>query len=110
MGGETTVTLRGAGLGGRNLEVALAAALTLEGAHKVVVMTLATDGVDGPTDAAGAVISGETITKARAKGLEPEIALNENNSYPILDALGSLIKTGPTGTNLNDLVVGLVYR
>jgi glycerate-2-kinase len=72
-------------------------------------MTLATDGVDGPTDAAGATISGETVVRARAAGFEPETSLTENNSYPILDALGALIKTGPTGTNLNDLVVGLVY-
>jgi glycerate 2-kinase len=109
MGGETIVYVRGSGRGGRNQELALAAAKSLEGVPQVAVMTLATDGIDGPTDAAGAVITGKTIPKARALGFDPETALAENNAYPLLDATESLLRTGPTGTNLNDLVLGLVY-
>jgi glycerate 2-kinase len=109
MGGETTVYVRGSGRGGRNQELALAAAKGLEGVAKVVVMALATDGIDGPTDAAGAVITGKTVPKARALGFDPESALAENDCYPLLDAAGALLHTGPTGTNLNDLVLGLVY-
>ncbi len=109
MGGETTVTVQGAGKGGRNQEFALSAALVLENARDVAVMTLATDGVDGPTDAAGAIVTGETIARARALGLNPESALDENDTYPLLNAIQALMFTGPTGTNVNDLAVGLVY-
>jgi hydroxypyruvate reductase len=109
MGGETTVTVQGSGRGGRNQEMALAAAMTLEGIPKVAVMTLATDGVDGPTDAAGAIVTGETIPHAHSLGLSPESALAENDVYPLLYAVNALIRTGPSGTNLNDLAVGLVY-
>jgi glycerate 2-kinase len=107
MGGETTVTVVGDGLGGRNQELALAAAFHLESKPDAALMSLATDGVDGPTDAAGAVVNGETILKARRLGLDPEQALERNDSYPILKDVGALIQTGPTGTNLMDLVVGL---
>lgn len=110
MGGETTVTVRGGGKGGRNQELALTAALHLEGAAGVAVMSLATDGVDGPTDAAGAVVTGETVPRARALGLDPEAALADNDAYPLLEAVGALLRTGPTGTNLNDVVIGLRYR
>lgn len=110
MGGETTVTVRGTGLGGRNQELSLAAAITLEGIPNVALMALATDGVDGPTDAAGAIISGDTILKMRAKDFDPNAALSENASYHALNAAGALLLTGPTGTNLNDIVVGLVYK
>jgi hydroxypyruvate reductase len=109
MGGETTVTVRGSGRGGRNQEMALAAAMALEGLRNVVIMTLATDGVDGPTDAAGAIVTGETIPFARSLGLDPESALANNDAYPLLYAVNSLIRTGPSGTNLNDLAVGLAY-
>ncbi len=109
MGGETTVTVRGDGRGGRNQELALAAALALEGVRDVAVMSLATDGIDGPTDAAGALVTGESAARARARGLDPHAALQANDSYTLLDALDLLIRTGPTGTNLNDLVVGLAY-
>ena len=75
----------------------------------MTVMALATDGVDGPTDAAGAVVSGESARRARRLGLDPLAALQANGAYRVLDALGALLGTGMTGTNLNDLGVGLVY-
>jgi len=109
MGGETTVSVRGQGLGGRNQELALAAAIALADTQRVAVMSFATDGVDGPTDAAGAIISGGTVARARSLGLVPQEALQENDAYPLLKAVGALLHTGPTGTNLNDLVVGLIY-
>ena len=109
MGGETTVTIRGDGRGGRNQEIALSASLALEDIENVALMSFATDGIDGPTDAAGGIITGTTTRTARAFNLEPRRALEDNNTYPILDAVGGLIRTGSTGTNLNDLVVGLVY-
>lgn len=107
-GGETTVTVRGAGRGGRNQELALAAAIALEGLPGVTLMALATDGTDGPTDAAGAIVDGETARRAREAGLDPLAALDENDSYPLLDRVGALMRTGPTGTNVNDLLVLLV--
>ncbi len=107
-GGETTVTIRGEGQGGRNQELALAAALALDGWPGVLVMALATDGTDGPTDAAGAIVTGETVSRARALGLDPRAALAANDSYPFFNALGDLIHTGPTGTNVNDLLFLLV--
>jgi len=109
MGGETTVTVRGQGLGGRNQELALAAAITLSGTQRVAVMSFATDGVDGPTDAAGAIITGDTASRSAAQGFDPREALQENDAYPLLKAADALLHIGPTGTNLNDLVVGLVY-
>ncbi len=107
-GGETTVTVRGEGKGGRNQELALAAALALEGWPGVLVMALATDGTDGPTDAAGAVVTREKVARARALGLDGWAALEDNDSYSFFDALGDLIRTGPTGTNVNDLLFVLV--
>ncbi len=103
-GGETTVTVRGGGKGGRNQELALAAALAMEGVPGVVLVALGSDGTDGPTDAAGAVATGETVARARSLGLEPAVHLEENDAYPFFDALGDLIRTGPTGTNVNDLM------
>ena len=108
-GGETTVTVRGAGRGGRNQELALGAALALAGRRRAAVFSFATDGVDGPTSAAGAVVTGETVERAAALGLSPHRALAENDSEPFFDALGDLWRSGPTGTNVNDLVVALVY-
>lgn len=107
-GGETTVTVRGHGRGGRNQELALAAALALEGLPGVALMALATDGTDGPTDAAGALVDGTTIGAARSLGLDPVAALANNDSYSLLAAVGALMLTGPTGTNVNDLLVMLV--
>jgi hydroxypyruvate reductase len=107
-GGETTVTVRGEGKGGRNQELALAAALALDGWRDVLIMALATDGNDGPTDAAGAIITGETISRARERGLDARAALEANDSYHFFEALGDLIRIGPTGTNVNDLLFVLV--
>ena len=109
MGGETTATVVGSGKGGRNQELALAAAMVLDGAPNVALMALATDGMDGPTDAAGAIITGETVQRMHALGTDPQVTLAENDAYPALQACSALIHTGPTGTNVNDLVVGLVY-
>ncbi len=103
VGGETTVTLRGAGRGGRNQELALAAALALAGTPDVALVALATDGGDGPTDAAGAVATGDTVRRARALGLDPAARLAHNDAYPFFEALGDLLRPGPTTTNVNDL-------
>ncbi len=107
-GGETTVTVRGSGMGGRNQELALAAAIALDGWRDVLLMALATDGTDGPTDGAGAVITGETVSRARALGLDPLAYLEENDSYHFFSASGELLRIGPTGTNVNDLLFLLV--
>jgi len=107
-GGETTVTVTGKGLGGRNQELALAAASRLKGSEGIALASLSTDGVDGPTDAAGAVIDGKTVIRALKVGLAPEKFLAENDSYHFFSRLGDLILTGPTGTNVNDVSVIVV--
>ncbi|MEM3769804.1 MAG: glycerate kinase [Candidatus Bathyarchaeia archaeon] len=107
-GGETTVTVTGKGKGGRNQEIALAAALKIRGLEGVVIASLSTDGVDGPTDAAGAIADGKTIARAEALGLRAENFLTDNNSYSFFSQLGDLILTGPTGTNVNDVSVIIV--
>jgi len=107
-GGETTVTVTGDGIGGRNQELALAAAIALEGWSGVALATLATDGGDGPTDAAGAFVTGETVARARAAGLVAKDFLRNNDSYRFFQALGDSVITGPTGTNVNDLAFVLV--
>jgi glycerate 2-kinase len=107
-GGETTVRVTGSGRGGRNQEVVLGAALELEGLEGVLVASLGTDGRDGPTDAAGAWADGRTVERARAAGFDIGRALTDNDAYPLLDALGDLIVTGPTGTNVTDLALVLV--
>lgn len=106
-GGETTVSVVGQGRGGRNQELALSAALKIEGLNAVIT-TLATDGIDGPTDAAGAVVDGSTIKRARAMGLKAADILAENDSYSFFSKLGDVLLTGPTGTNVNDLTLLLV--
>ncbi|HWQ15006.1 MAG TPA: DUF4147 domain-containing protein, partial [Roseiflexaceae bacterium] len=103
-GGETTVTLRGAGRGGRNQELALAAAADLAGLEGVALVALATDGDDGPTDAAGAVATGETLARAQALGLDLANHLARNDAYPFFAALDDLLRPGPTHTNVNDLM------
>lgn len=108
LGGETTVTVRGAGKGGRNQELALAAALEIEGEPGVVVAAVGTDGRDGPTGAAGGMVDGESVARARAAGVEPRDALARNDAHASLRASGDLVVTGPTGTNVNDLVLVLV--
>ncbi|MEM2518493.1 MAG: glycerate kinase [Candidatus Bathyarchaeia archaeon] len=107
-GGETTVTVTGKGKGGRNQEIALAASLKIRGLEGVVIASLSTDGVDGPTDAAGAIADGKTIARAEALGLKAEESLADNNSYGFFSQLGDLIFTGPTGTNVNDISVIIV--
>jgi glycerate 2-kinase len=107
-GGETTVTLGSStelrGRGGRNTELALAAVSELADFPDVMLVTLATDGEDGPTDAAGAVVTGESFKKAAGQGMVPAHYLEQNNSYSFFESLGDLLKSGPTGTNVNDLV------
>jgi hydroxypyruvate reductase len=102
-GGETTVTIRGEGRGGRNQELALAAAFGLRGVPNVLLASIGTDGNDGPTDAAGAWVDGSTLDRAGAHGLDAAAALAVNDSYAFFDALGDLVRTGPTNTNVNDL-------
>lgn len=110
MGGETTVTVKGKGRGGRNQEAALAAAIELSDCKgEVVVASFSTDGIDGVTDAAGAVAHRSSVAQAAAAGVDAHRALAENDSYRFFDAAGGLIVTGPTGTNVNDVMVGLVY-
>ena len=99
----------GAGKGGRNQELALAAALALEGIADVAIASLGTDGTDGPTDAAGAIASGDTTRLGRAQGLDAAQALAANDSYTYFSALGDLIFTGPTQTNVNDLILALAW-
>ncbi|HET6822941.1 MAG TPA: glycerate kinase [Anaerolineales bacterium] len=103
-GGETTVTLTGNGKGGRNQELALSAVNELRGLEHVMLIALGTDGDDGPTDAAGAVVTGESASRAESLGLDAEDSLSRNDAYPFFEALGDLLKPGPTGTNVNDLV------
>jgi len=102
-GGETTVTLRGKGRGGRNMELALAAALEIEGLRRVSLLSGATDGTDGPTDAAGGIVDGKTCERARCFGLNPMRNLADNDSYGFFERLGEVFRTGPTLTNVMDL-------
>jgi glycerate 2-kinase len=109
LGGETTVTLRGSGRGGRNQEMALAAALALAGWSNLLITCLGTDGSDGPTDAAGAFADGQTVGRAQAIGLAPIEYLQRNDTYNFFAALDDLILTGPTNTNVNDLTFILAW-
>jgi glycerate 2-kinase len=104
-GGETTVTVRGKGVGGRNQELALSAALNLKESQECVIASFNTDGIDGPTDAAGAIIDGSTLKRARQLGVDPEKCLADNDSYNFFSKLGDLIYTESTGTNVNDVTV-----
>jgi len=108
-GGETTVRVVGRGRGGRNQELVLSAANAMEGRH-AVLLSCGTDGIDGDTEAAGAIVDGDTMARARRLGLDPEDFLRENNSYAFFQALGDLIVTGPTGTNVADLMILLARR
>lgn len=103
-GGETTVTIHGNGKGGRNQELALAAVEELRDLDDVLLVSLATDGEDGPTDAAGAVVTGESARRAESLGMDAAGHLSRNDAYHFFQALGDLIRTGPSGTNVNDLV------
>lgn len=104
-GGETTVTLKGNGLGGRNQEMALRAAIEISGRKNIVFASVGSDGTDGPTDAAGGIVDGDTYREMVQKGLNPEEELRNNNSYYALKSVDSLVVTGPTGTNVNDLTL-----
>jgi glycerate 2-kinase len=107
-GGESTVSVAGDGLGGRNSELALAAAIGLDGCGDCLILAAGTDGIDGPTDAAGALASGDSIERARKISLDAEQALENNDSYRFFAPLGDLIITGQTGTNLMDVTLALV--
>lgn len=109
-GGETTVTIRGKGVGGRNQEFALAAAMDLEGLRNVTVLSGGTDGTDGPTDAAGAIADETTAQRARALQMKPAEYLANNDSYSFFSELGDLVKTGPTKTNVMDVRLVLVGK
>ena len=102
-GGEPTVTIRGEGKGGRAQEFALAAAGEIAGLSNVWVAGFATDGTDGPTSVAGAVVDGQTVARARRGKLNLSRALQDNDAYPFFEKLHGHIVTGPTGTNVNDL-------
>lgn len=113
-GGETTVTVKGNGSGGRNQELALAFALEIEGVDGITLLSAATDGTDGPTDAAGAIVDGRTASTARSLGIDPAVYLDNNDSYRFFERLdsmsasGSHLKTGPTGTNVMDInIIGI---
>ena len=107
-GGETVVHLKGNGLGGRNQELALAAGEVLDGIPNAALISVGSDGTDGPTDAAGGYVDGDTLRELKEKGLELRAYLENNDSYRALGAVGNLIVTGPTGTNVNDVVIGLI--
>ena len=107
-GGETVVRLTGNGLGGRNQELALAACEGIAGLAEAAVFSVGSDGTDGPTDAAGGFVDGESFEKLKAAGLELHTVLGDNDSYHALAAIGGLIVTGPTGTNVNDVSVALL--
>jgi glycerate 2-kinase len=113
-GGETTATVRGSGKGGRNQELALAFALEIEGRRGISLLSAGTDGTDGPTDAAGAIVDGSTARKARELGVHPETYLAENDSYAFFSRLDELsgerhhLKTGPTGTNVMDVQILMI--
>ncbi len=110
-GGETTVTVRGKGTGGRNTELALSAAIALDGlGPDVVVASFATDGGDGTSPSAGAIADGSTVGRAKARGLDPHASLQNNDSYTFWSILGDVIMTGPTGTNVNDVMAVLVLN
>ena len=107
-GGETTVTINGSGMGGRNQEMALSAALGIDGMKDVVFLSGGTDGTDGPTDAAGGIVDGGTLTRGRNKGLSAGEFLQNNDSYHYLKSTGDLLITGPTGTNVMDIQLLLI--
>ena len=109
-GGETTVTVRGKGKGGRNQEFALAAAIEMDGMPEMAVLSGGTDGVDGPTDSAGAFADGTTCSRAAALALSPANHLDRNDAYPFFQALSDLVVTGPTGTNVTDIAIGMAVR
>jgi hydroxypyruvate reductase len=107
-GGETTVTIKGNGLGGRNQEFVLAGALEISGIEKIVLLSGGTDGTDGPTDASGALADHTTLDRAKSMGLSPKAHLENNDAYPFFKKLGDLLITGPTHTNVMDVRILLI--
>ena len=107
-GGETTVTVRGGGKGGRNQEFVLAAALALNSTGPVTILSAGTDGIDGPTNAAGAIADSATLARAISLGLDARRMLNDNDAYHFFEPLNALLKTGPTGTNVADVRILLI--
>ncbi|KAF2955304.1 glycerate kinase [Marinitoga sp. 38H-ov] len=107
-GGETIVNVKGNGLGGRNQELSYSFALEVEGLKNIAFASVGTDGTDGPTDAAGGIVDGFTSIKLKTKGLDPYIFLENNDTYNALEEAGDLLKIGPTGTNVNDIIILLV--
>jgi glycerate 2-kinase len=107
-GGETTVTIKGEGLGGRNMELALAAVVEFSGIQGALLLSAGTDGTDGPTDAAGAFVDGSTLSRALALGFSPDTYLAGNDSYRFFEKLGDLFITGPTRTNVMDMQIVII--
>jgi len=107
-GGETTVTVKGHGLGGRNTELALSFAIDIGGNNGITLLSAGTDGTDGPTDAAGAIVDNETATKAKKEGIIPEEYFDNNDSYNFFKRTGGLLITGPTGTNVMDIQIAVI--
>jgi glycerate 2-kinase len=106
-GGETTVTARGRGVGGRNQELCLSVALGIAGLKNACFASIGTDGLDGQTEAAGAIVDGEVVSLARGKGLDPELYLQSNDSHTFFRKVGGLVLTGATGTNVNDIMIAV---
>lgn len=107
-GGETTVTVRGEGTGGRNMELALAFAIDIAGEQAITLLSSATDGTDGPTEAAGAIVDGSTVREAMERGLNPQEFLDRNDSYGFFSRTNGLFVTGPTGTNVMDIQIAVI--
>jgi glycerate 2-kinase len=107
-GGETTVTVKGSGTGGRNMELALSFAVAIDGTDGITLLSAGTDGTDGPTDAAGAIVDGQTIAHAKSLRLDPHLYLENNDSYNFFKQAGGLFVTGPTGTNVMDIQIVII--
>lgn len=107
-GGETTVSVKGDGRGGRNQELALGASMKIDGNKGIALISLGTDGLDGSTDAAGALVDGSTIGRSKAIGRSVDESLLRNDSYTFFEGLGDLVMTGPTGTNVNDITIAVL--
>ena len=107
-GGETTVTVKGNGKGGRNTELALAFGMAIQGEPGITFLSAGTDGTDGPTDAAGAIVTGRMMMDARKYGLDPLDYLTRNDSYSFFNSIKGLVITGPTGTNVMDIQLALL--
>ena len=108
MGGETTVKVKGKGLGGRNQELVLSQAKHISGLDNVLIVSLGSDGTDGPTDAAGGYVDGNTLKMLQNANIDIDEIMANNDSYHALKAIDALIKTGPTGTNVNDITIALI--